>query len=284
MSPSLLFVMAVAAAPVGEVTTDLWQVAPDAGHRSWAAPAKPSEKARAVVLIPGLYVHPLRPVRATRPEMRAWQMSGGELPKALAKDSDVFAFGYSQTVSVDEVAQAAGLKDAVTRLRAAGYSEVVLIGHSAGGVIARHFAEANPDAGVTKVIAVAAPFAGAGAANLNVGYPKAQAPFVKSLAPDARTVAAQKLAPAKDVEFACVVCKLKRVETDGVVTTRSQWPDDLQRAGVPAVFAPVSHFDVMDSAASAKQIAELATGKLARWSADEVDAARAALFGEPRKR
>lgn len=282
MSASLLVATVIAAAPVADVPTDLWQTAPDAGAKSWVAPAQPSAKARAVVLIPGLYVHPLRPVRATRPEMRAWQMPGAELVKALAKDSDVFAFGYAQTLSVDEVAQAPGLLDAVTRLRAAGYTEVVLVGHSAGGVIARQFLEANPNAGATKVVAVAAPFAGAEAATLNVGYPKAQAPFVKSLAPDARTAAtrANKLALAKDAEFACVVCKLKRVDTDGVVQTRSQWPDDLQCAGVPAVLSSVSHANAMDSAATAKTIAELATKKLARWSSAEVETARAVLFGE----
>lgn len=277
MSPTLLMVVAVVAAPAAEVATDLWQVAPDAGARSWAAPATPGGKARAVVLIPGLYVHPFRRVRATRPEMRAWQMPAGELVKALAKDADVFAFSYAQTASLDEVAKSPGLRDAVTRLRDAGYSEVVLVGHSAGGVIARQFAEANPDAGATKVIAVAAPFAGAGMANLKVGYPKVQAPFVQSLGPDARAKALR-CAPAADVELACVVCKLKRLDTDGAVATRSQWPDDLQRAGVPAVLAPVSHFEVMDSAVAAKIIAELATAKLVRWSAAEVETARAALF------
>ncbi len=284
MSPSLLVMAVIAAAPVAEVPTDLWQTAPDIGAKSWVAPAQPSAKARAVVLIPGLYVHPLRPVRATRPEIRAWQMPGAELVKALAKDSDVFAFGYAQTSSVDEVAQAPGLLDAVTRLRTAGYTEVVLVGHSAGGLIARLFVEANPSAGATKVIAVAAPFAGAEAATLNVGYPKSQAPFVKSLAPDARTAAtkANKFALAKDAEFACVVCKLKRVDSDGVVQTRSQWPNDLQCLGVPAVVAPVSHTDAMDSAAAAKLIAGLVCGKLARWSPEEVETARAVLFGEPR--
>ena len=51
----------------------------------------------------------------------------------------------------------------------------VVVGHSAGGVIARQFVESYPDAGVAKVIAVAAPFAGVELANIKVGYPKAQA-------------------------------------------------------------------------------------------------------------
>src|SRR5262249_23068281 len=131
--------------PPPELPTELWQVAPDGGEKAWVAPATPSEKARAVVLIAGLHVHPLRPAQVTVPERRAWQEPKSELVKALAKDSDVFALGYAQTVTADEVATAPGLRDAVTRLRKAGYKEVVLVGHSAGGIIARQFVERNPD-------------------------------------------------------------------------------------------------------------------------------------------
>ena len=184
-------------------------------------------------------------------------------------------------MTVDEIAQAPGLRKAVVRLRKGGYKEIVLIGHSAGGVIARLFVERNPDAGATKVIVVAAPFAGAEAATRKVGYPKVQAAFVKSLAPGARTTATQTngLTLGKDVEFACVVCKLKRVETDGVVQTHSQWPEDLQCIGVPAVPAQVSHGTAMNNPATAKAIHALAKEKLTRWSPDEVSQVCAVLFG-----
>ncbi|VTR93648.1 : Abhydrolase_6 [Gemmata massiliana] len=283
---STLFAIALitsAPVPVPEPSTELWQVAPGTSAKAWTATDKPSEKKRALVLIPGLHLHPLRPAKATKPELRDWQQPKSELVKALAKDFDVFAFGYSQTISADEVAQGPGLRDTVANLRKSGYTEIVLVGHSAGGVIGRHFVEQNPDAGVTRLIAIAAPFAGAEAATLNVGYPKVQAPFVKSLAPEARKEAMRgnKFALNPDTEFACVVCRLKRKDNDGVVVVRSQWPEDLQQLGIPAVIAPVSHFDAMDNAATAKTILELAKGKLTRWSTEEVDTARQILFGEP---
>ena len=96
-------------------------------------PTTPSEKTRAVVLLPGLFVHPVRPAKASQPWRRDWQEPNSELVKALAPDFDVFAFSYAQTVRVDEVAHRPGLRDAIARLRKAGYKEIVLVGHSAGG-------------------------------------------------------------------------------------------------------------------------------------------------------
>lgn len=281
MSPAVLLLTLAAGGPTSEPQTALWQVAPGTTVRAWAATDKPAST-RALVLVPGLHLHPLRPIRATRPEITYWQLPKSDLVKALAKDFDVFAFGYAQTVSVDEVAKSAGLRDAVAGLRATGYTEVVLVGHSAGGVISRQFAEQNPDAGVTRVVAVAAPFAGAEMATINVGVPKGQAPFVKSLAPEARKDAVRlNLTPlGKDVEFACVVCKMKRLESDGVVRLHSQWPEDLQALGVPSVLAVSSHIDAMEDPDSLKAICTLASGKITRWSPDEVTAARKVLFGE----
>jgi pimeloyl-ACP methyl ester carboxylesterase len=277
-----LVVVAICADPCPvEVATELWRVAPDGGDKPWVVPDAPSVKTRAVVLLHGLFVHPVRQSKAAKPWRRDWQESKSELVKALAPDFDVFAFTYAQTVSLDEIAKSSGLRDAVAKLRKASYKDIVLVGHSAGGVIARQFVENYPDAGVTKVIAVAAPFAGVELATLKVGYPKVQAPFVQSLAPDARNEAAKasKNPLGKDVPFACVVCKLKLVETDGLVSTRSQWPDDLQKAGVPVVHSSVNHFLVMQNPAAAKAIAELAREKLVRWSPDEVEQARKVLFG-----
>ncbi len=282
MLPIVFVIAATISAPIADVPTELWQVAPGTEARVWTVSEKPVEKGRALVLIPGLHVHPLRPTKATKPELRAWQLPKSELVKALAKDFDVFAFGYAQTVSVDGIAQAPGLRDAVANLRKSGYKEIVLVGHSAGGVIGRQFVEVNPNAGVSRVIAVGSPFAGAEMATLNVGFPKVQAPFVKSLAPEVRKDATRtsKFALGPDMEFACVVCKLKRAETDGVVQVRSQWPEDLQQLGVPAVLSQVAHTEAMCDADTAKLIAELANGKLTRWSADEVTAARKILAGE----
>jgi pimeloyl-ACP methyl ester carboxylesterase len=246
------------------------------------AVAAPTPKVRAVVLVPGLYVHPLHPSKVMVPERRNWQEPKSELVKALAPDSDVFAFGYSQAVTLDDVALSAGLLDAVTRLRKLGYTQIVLIGHSAGGVIVRQFAERRPGAGVTKVIAVAAPFAGAEAATFKVGYPKVQKAFVHSLAPEVRTEAVRTnpFPISAELEFACVVCKLKHAKSDGLVGINSQWPEELQKLGVPSVLATVSHFDVMHSASAAKTIAELVRGKVVRWSPEQTEQARKKIHSE----
>ncbi len=277
MTPSLPFVVAVFAAPAAELPTELWQVAPDRRGLVWAD--HPREKDRAVLLIPGLKIHPFRPVLATRPELNDWQLPAGELVRGLAKDFDVFAFGYAQTVPLDAVAHAPGLRDAVARIKAAGYKEIVLIGHSAGAVIARLFSERYPDAGARKVIAVAGPHAGAELANVKIGYSKAQAPFIQSLAPGARAEAGGVRKPNDTLEMACVVCKIKRLEGDGLVSLGSQWPRECQRCGVPAVLATVSHFDAMLNPTSTRAIAALAREKVTRWGPGEVEKARKVLFG-----
>jgi len=281
VTPSLPLVVVALAAPAANLPTDLWQVAPDArGKPGWLEP-KPT-KDRAVLLIPGLKIHPLRPGRAARPELHNWQEPTSDLVRTLAKDFDVFAFGYAQTTPLDAVAHAPGLRAAVAQIRKAGYREIVLIGHSSGGVIARLFVSHYPDAGVTKVITVAAPHNGSDLAYIPAGYLKAQAPFVQSLAPDVRAAARAAAAKSDDrVEMACVVCKLRRLNGDGLVNTASQWPEECRRCGVPAVLVPVNHFDAMLSPASAKVIGELAREKLTRWSPDEVEKARKLLFGDP---
>ena len=185
MTPSLPLVVAVFAAPAATLPTEVWQVAPDAkGKPGWLN--NPRTKDRAVLLVQGLKIHPIRPARCTRPELNEWQQPTSEIVRTLAKDFDVFAFGYAQTVPLDAVAQSPGMREVVADIKKAGYTEIVLVGHSAGGVVARLFVENHPDAGVTKVITVAAPHAGSEIANLKVGYPKAQAPFVQSLTIEAR--------------------------------------------------------------------------------------------------
>lgn len=287
---SLTALVSLVAAPApipaaAVLPTGLWQVAPDQGGKVWEPPAKRSEKTRAVVLIHGLHIHPFHPARAMTTACAPWQDSKSTLVKTLANDFDVFAFSYAQTVPVDEVTESQGLRDSVANLRKSGYKEVVLIGHSAGGIIARQFLERYPNGGATKVIAVAAPFTGAEAATLKIGYPKVQASFVKSLAPEPRLEATKANAHAlgKDAQVVCVVCKLKRGETDRVVQTRSQWPEDLQRMGVPAVLSNVNHFEAMQNPETVTAITELARERLTRWSPEEVEKARKILFSEALK-
>ena len=286
MPPSLTLVVAAFAAPAASLPTDVWQVAPDTrGRAFWLQ--NTGHKERAALLIPGLKIHPLKPAKVTRPELHDWQEPRGELVRALAPDFDVFAFGYAQTAPVDVVAHTPGLRDTVGQLRRAGYREVVLIGHSAGGIVARQFAECYPNAGATRVIQVATPNAGSDfAAFFKTGYPKCQAPFVQSLAPAARAEVVRRarglLSPR--VELVCVVCKLRGIDGDGLVHPVSQWPEDLQQQGVPAAVVQVSHFDAMKAGPSVRLIAELARTNLTRWVPEQVDQARKVLFKDPDER
>lgn len=279
MAPGLPLVVAALAAPAADFPTDFRQVAPDRRGEDWSA--APRTRDRAVLVIPGLRIYPLRPARCERPEFRNYHDPAGELVRTLAKDSDVFAFAYAQTAAVDEVARSAGLRAAVADLNKSGYKEIVLLGHSAGGVVARLFAERYPDSGVTKVVCVAAPHSGAGLAGLKVGYPKAQAPLVRSLTAEARARARPQKLP-DHIAMACVVCKLGLVDADGLVTVATQWPEECRGHGVPAALVVVNHWEAMLDAGSVKVIAELVRGELARWSPEEVGRARKVLFGDDR--
>ena len=283
MPPSLPILVALFAAPAATLPTEFLQIAPDAAGKPWWV-AGEKHKDRAVLLIPGLKLHPLRPGRTTRPELHDWQEPKCELVKALSRDADVFAFGYGQTAPLDVVPHTPGLRDAVAQLRKAGYQEIVLVGHSAGAVIARLFVENYPDAGVTKLIQVAAPNNGSELASVfKTGYPKSQAAFIQSLAPpvraEANRTAKRPLGPK--VEAVCVVCKLPRIDGDGLVPLASQWPEELQAQGVPAALVVASHFEAMRSAAGVRVVSELAREKLTRWAPEQLDTARRVLFRDP---
>src|SRR5262249_43762951 len=96
----------------------------------------PGER-RAVVLIQGLMIHPFSKENVERASLRDWQKPGSPLVKRLAADSDVYAFAYGQNIPVEDVADHEALRDGLARLRSMGYRELVLVGYSAGGVIAR---------------------------------------------------------------------------------------------------------------------------------------------------
>jgi pimeloyl-ACP methyl ester carboxylesterase len=283
MPPSLPLVVAVFAAPAANLPTEVWQVTPESVARPFGQ-SNTGRKDRAALLIPGLKIHPLRPVRVTRPELHDWQEPRSEMVRALTRDFDVFAFGYAQTAAVDVIAHTPGLREVVGQLRQAGYQEVVLIGHSAGGIIARQFAECYPNSGVTRVVQVATPNNGSDfAAFFKTGYPRSQAPFVQSLAPAVRAEAVRRARSlfSPRVEMVSVVCKLRGIDGDGLVHLASQWPGDLQQQGLPAAVVQVSHFDAMKAPPSVRVIAELAGARLTRWSPEQVETARKVLFKDP---
>jgi pimeloyl-ACP methyl ester carboxylesterase len=279
---AILFVVASPEAP--PIETKFVQVAP--APKEPAAVERSAEQSRAVVLLHGFRAHPFQTARVARAEFHDWQRAGSTLVQALARDSDVFAFAYGQVASVDRIAGCTDLVDAVRRLRRAGYAEVVLVGHSAGGVIARHFVEDRPEAGVTKVVQVCAPNGGCSLGKTTLGITADQEEFVRSLSKEAREACCKDRADRKvpgGVEFVCVV-GTGTVVGDGVVSCRCQWPDDLQKQGIPAVPLDALHFQALRSRAGADKVAELIRGKQPRWDAATVAAEKKKLLPEVESR
>ncbi len=140
----------VPALPIAPVETFYIQVAP--APRAAKEVLRSPDQDRAVVLIHGLRVHPFNHKLIGRAFLHDWQKPSSLLVQLLGKDSDVYSFAYAQNESVETIAAGSGLKDCVRRLREMGYRSVVLVGHSAGGLLARHLIEDNPDCGVTRVV------------------------------------------------------------------------------------------------------------------------------------
>ncbi len=257
--------------PTLDLPTAAWQMVP---HVDGELVAPKVTKTKAVLCIPGLYPHPLRPERATKPEMHPWFEPKAPLLAALAPDFDVYAFGYAQTLPVDSVASSNGMRETIAKLKTAGYREIVLVGHSAGGIVAHQFAVRFPDSGVTKVIPVAAPYSGSDLAELNVGLPWTQVSYIKSLAPQPRqaTLKEDKAFP-KTIEYCAMLCKVSRLPNDIMVNLESQWPPEVRQQGLPAALVNANHFEVLKSTIGVSTTVDLASSKLIRWS--EADTAKA---------
>ncbi len=275
MSALLAPILVLLAAPATLVDARLVPVAP------LSLPGKPAppRRERAVVLIHGLTVAPVSKERPTRAELRSWQVAGSPLVKALARDADVFSFAYAQTVPVEEIARATDLAGRIRTLRQMGYREIVLIGHSAGGLVARQLVEDEPDLGVTKVIQACVPNIGCSLAGLRAAR-STQAAFLASLSKTARErmlkMRAAKRIPA-NVQFAVVV-GTTRLGGDGIVGLRSQWPDDLQNQGAPAYSVAANHRNAVRGAPGIELIARLAREPQPRWAPAEVARMRRKLF------
>lgn len=240
----------------------------------------PSQE-QAVVLLQGLHVHPFSSASVLKPEFRGWQQAGSKLVETLSSSADVFAFAYGQNVAVEEIAGVPGLGDNIRRLRELGYTRVVLIGHSAGGLIARQFVEDHPNAGVTKVIQVCSPNGGCAMARFDTGVRKDQRSFLNSLTKESRAAFLKgrpdKKIPAS-VQFVCVVGEGAGMG-DYLVSNESQWPGDLQAQGIPAIALKTTHFTVMRSKTDAQKLAEILNQNQPRWDAAKVAVARKDLHG-----
>jgi pimeloyl-ACP methyl ester carboxylesterase len=267
------FAVSALALGLPPVETAFVQVAP-AYHEAAACLRSPG-RTRAVVLIHGLLPHPFNRDSVARPLFHEWQKPASLLVKRLGQESDVFAFAYGQNVPAGEVAESLALREDVRRLGALGYSEIVLVGHSAGGVIAREFVEDHPDSAVTKVIQVCAPNGGSGWASMQAVRAN-QADFMASLTKSTRrrtlSARAGKAVPAH-VEFACVVGTGTWVG-DGLVRTNCQWTEELQRQGVPAYTLGASHWSAVRGKKGADLLAALVRTPQPRWDARHVAAAR----------
>lgn len=240
-----------------------------------------TEQTRAIVLIQGLDLHVFKDSEVPKARFRSWQQPGSVLVETLAKEGDVFAFAYGQTVPVDEIAAAATLRDGIRQLKGMGYVHVVLVGHSAGGIVARDFVEDNPDAGVTKVIQICSPNGGSSWSRLREGLRPSQHAFAASLSKEVRTETCRqrgdKLIPDQ-VQFVCVIGTMLSLG-DGVVSCPAQWPEDLQRQGIPAVILRTDHFSAVRTQAHAKFLAQLVCTEQLRWSIAEVETNRKKLLG-----
>jgi pimeloyl-ACP methyl ester carboxylesterase len=234
---------------------------------------------RAVILIHGLTLRLFSKGGARTAEFKSWQQPDSPLVKKLAQQADVYAFAYGQTTAADEVPEVTDLGLWVQRLSKLGYKEIVLIGFSAGGVVAREFVEDHPESGVTKVVQVCTPNDGSFWARVRA-IRSNQSDFVGSLTKDTRDRVLRSRSAVRipdKVEFACVVGSLNFLG-DAVVSCRSQWSEDLQKQGIPMYPLGSTHWHIMFSEKAIQKMAELVREPQPRWDAKRVAAAKKELF------
>ena len=235
---------------------------------------------RAVLLVSGLLYHPISKSKVHQALLHDWQKPACHLVAALGKHADVYAFAYSQNVPLESICQHPALANSVQRLKALGYEEIILLGHSAGGVMARMFVEDNPEAGVARVIQVCTPNKGSSWAKTDIRT-KDQEPFLHSLTKEERLKCCQKRADKKippNVEFLCVIAEAANLGGDFLVSKSSQWPDDLRKQGIPAVLINTNHFLALRLQKNAEKIAELAVQNHPRWSEEQMVARRKVIL------
>jgi pimeloyl-ACP methyl ester carboxylesterase len=234
---------------------------------------------QAVVLIHGFHYH-FSNKSVSKAEFRPWQHADSAVVKTLAKHNDVFSFAYGQNVPIESIVKDSTLGAAVARLRDLGYRDVVLVGHSAGGLIARQFIEDFPESGVTKVVQVCAPNGGSPLAAIK--GPKSQRVFLDCLTREGRKICLKERADKRipdNVQFVCIVARMNTTtHTDGVVPCVNQWTADLQKQGIPAFGMVGTHREVVRDAKAAEVLAALVRDRQGRWTEERIVQARKELF------
>jgi pimeloyl-ACP methyl ester carboxylesterase len=270
----LLSALSVGAPPLD---TKFVQVAPLSQDRAQARRSPGQD--RAVVLIHGLRLHPIHPDEVNRAQLHQWQQPDSAFVHRLSREADVYAFAYAENEAADDIGDCPQLGIGVQKLREMGYRSIVLVGHSAGGLVARQFVEGNPNAGVTKVVQVCAPNGGSPWAALAI-LPQ-HTLFLDSLTRPVRRlmiVGRPERHIPDHIEFVCVVATGLGAG-DGLVGTSSQWSEDLQKQGVPAFALRTVHWKAVRTRAGADLVAELVRTPMPRWDSARVAEARKALFG-----
>jgi len=270
MFPTVALLLTLAFPGPPAVESICLQIAP--ANAVWTRSAN---RTQAILLIHGYHYH-FSSKNVPKAELRPWQKAESPFVKELGKTADVFSFGYGQNVELETIVKESKLASTIASLRKLGYTDIILIGHSAGGLIARQFVEDNPDAGVTRVVQVCAPNGGSPLAG-GIGT-KSQAAFLDCLSVDGRKkcleMRAEKRIPEK-VQFVCVIARTeKTTDSDGVVPCKSQWTPDLQKQGIPAVGVIGSHREVVHEARVAETLVGLLREKQTRWSPERIDQAK----------
>jgi hypothetical protein len=247
---------------------------PELKTRFWEL--KDGGKARAIVLVHGLRVqvfNEAKPNEAVSPE---WQSSDSTVCRMLSKHGSVFGFSYSQNRKVQEIPPS--LLPHILKLKADGYGEIVLVGFSAGALIARQFVEDHPEAGVRKVIQVCPPNGGSDLGKLDRAARESQEIFIRSLRKDERErilrERAEKGVKVPDgVEFVVVLGSVAG-SGDCVVSREAQWTPDLRDQGIPVARIDLPHCFAMNTESCALTLCRLLTTPHPRWSKEGVEAAR----------
>jgi pimeloyl-ACP methyl ester carboxylesterase len=263
----------------GEVASALIQVGP-APMDARSLVRSPGQE-RAVVLIHGLTVHPSEE-RILRAEPHGWQKPDAAMARRLLHAADVFAFAYGQHTSITDVVERSDLRKYLGQLHEMGYREIVLVGHSAGGIIARQLVEDHPDVPVNRVVQVATPNLGSGWATFQLPW-SVQKPFTTDLTKWIRKQTQSRRADIlipSHVEFVSVVANGILQQGDGLVIASSQWTPDLIAQRIPVHEVRTTHRGAVYDAEAVALIALLATTPQPRWPEAEIEAARRRILGK----